>query len=212
MVQTAALGKTTRPVLLPSNWFDLSPRMWHHHQHHLSCTKLVISCFFCLGDSTSKVTSANVRVSNHLCFLISHSPCRMSLLVLSVMFHPECNAAIHKKCLEKIIGKCTGTATNSRDTMVSKAFQCQGCDTPEISLLKMFNFCSCTSGFRIIIWQRLFLCFTRSFRRNASRLTCRIASRSTPTGAPPSVTTVAVCCGVSIDKALNVKVSLLPSF
>uniref|UniRef100_A0A674PPD8 Protein kinase C n=1 Tax=Takifugu rubripes TaxID=31033 RepID=A0A674PPD8_TAKRU len=32
----------------------------------------------------------------------------------------QCNAAIHKRCLEKIIGKCTGTATNSRDTMFQK--------------------------------------------------------------------------------------------
>jgi len=30
----------------------------------------------------------------------------------------ECNAAIHKKCIDKIIGRCTGTAANSRDTMV----------------------------------------------------------------------------------------------
>lgn len=34
--------------------------------------------------------------------------------------YPECNAAIHKRCIEKIIGKCTGSAANSRDTMVSK--------------------------------------------------------------------------------------------
>lgn len=33
----------------------------------------------------------------------------------------ECNAAIHKKCIDKIIGRCTGTATNSRDTIVSWA-------------------------------------------------------------------------------------------
>uniref|UniRef100_A0A3Q3VKJ8 Protein kinase C n=1 Tax=Mola mola TaxID=94237 RepID=A0A3Q3VKJ8_MOLML len=32
----------------------------------------------------------------------------------------QCNAAIHKKCIEKIIGRCTGTATNSRDTMFQK--------------------------------------------------------------------------------------------
>lgn len=32
--------------------------------------------------------------------------------------HEECNAAIHKKCIDKIIGRCTGTAANSRDTMV----------------------------------------------------------------------------------------------
>lgn len=38
-------------------------------------------------------------------------------LTLNVSY-PECNAAIHKKCIDKIIGRCTGTAANSRDTMV----------------------------------------------------------------------------------------------
>uniref|UniRef100_A0A8C5AMS4 Protein kinase C n=1 Tax=Gadus morhua TaxID=8049 RepID=A0A8C5AMS4_GADMO len=32
----------------------------------------------------------------------------------------QCNAAIHKKCIDKIIGRCTGTATNSRETMFQK--------------------------------------------------------------------------------------------
>uniref|UniRef100_A0A8C7C108 Protein kinase C n=1 Tax=Neovison vison TaxID=452646 RepID=A0A8C7C108_NEOVI len=32
----------------------------------------------------------------------------------------ECNAAIHKKCIDKIIGRCTGTAANSRDTIFQK--------------------------------------------------------------------------------------------
>uniref|UniRef100_A0A669D1N7 Protein kinase C n=1 Tax=Oreochromis niloticus TaxID=8128 RepID=A0A669D1N7_ORENI len=32
----------------------------------------------------------------------------------------QCNAAIHRKCSEKIIGKCTRTATNSRETMFQK--------------------------------------------------------------------------------------------
>ncbi|XP_060925398.1 protein kinase C delta type-like [Limanda limanda] len=32
----------------------------------------------------------------------------------------QCNAAIHKKCTEIIIGRCTGTATNSRDTVFQK--------------------------------------------------------------------------------------------
>lgn len=31
----------------------------------------------------------------------------------------ECNAAIHKKCIDKVIAKCTGSAVNSRETMVS---------------------------------------------------------------------------------------------
>uniref|UniRef100_A0A8C4HWT2 Protein kinase C n=1 Tax=Dicentrarchus labrax TaxID=13489 RepID=A0A8C4HWT2_DICLA len=32
----------------------------------------------------------------------------------------QCNAAIHKKCIEIIIGRCTGTATNSRETVFQK--------------------------------------------------------------------------------------------
>uniref|UniRef100_A0A673ZP37 Protein kinase C n=1 Tax=Salmo trutta TaxID=8032 RepID=A0A673ZP37_SALTR len=32
----------------------------------------------------------------------------------------QCNAAIHKKCIDKIIGRCTGTAENSRDTVFQK--------------------------------------------------------------------------------------------
>lgn len=32
----------------------------------------------------------------------------------------QCNAAIHKKCIDKIIGRCTGTAANSRDTIFQK--------------------------------------------------------------------------------------------
>ncbi|XP_054480264.1 protein kinase C theta type [Anoplopoma fimbria] len=32
----------------------------------------------------------------------------------------ECNAAIHKKCIDKIIAKCTGSAINSKETMIHK--------------------------------------------------------------------------------------------
>uniref|UniRef100_A0A8C6WZG3 Protein kinase C n=1 Tax=Neogobius melanostomus TaxID=47308 RepID=A0A8C6WZG3_9GOBI len=32
----------------------------------------------------------------------------------------QCNAAIHKKCTTLVIARCTGTATNSRDTMFQK--------------------------------------------------------------------------------------------
>uniref|UniRef100_A0A671VAT0 Protein kinase C n=1 Tax=Sparus aurata TaxID=8175 RepID=A0A671VAT0_SPAAU len=32
----------------------------------------------------------------------------------------QCNAAIHKKCIEIIIARCTGTAANSRDTVFQK--------------------------------------------------------------------------------------------
>ncbi|XP_075900034.1 protein kinase C theta type isoform X2 [Nelusetta ayraudi] len=32
----------------------------------------------------------------------------------------ECNAAIHKKCIDKVIAKCTGSAVNSKETLIHK--------------------------------------------------------------------------------------------
>ncbi|XP_068611073.1 protein kinase C theta type [Brachionichthys hirsutus] len=32
----------------------------------------------------------------------------------------QCNAAIHKKCIDKVIAECTGSAINSRETMIHK--------------------------------------------------------------------------------------------
>ncbi|XP_053572400.1 protein kinase C theta type isoform X2 [Bombina bombina] len=32
----------------------------------------------------------------------------------------HCNAAIHKKCIDKVIAKCTGSAINSKETMLNK--------------------------------------------------------------------------------------------
>ncbi|XP_069485769.1 protein kinase C theta type [Ambystoma mexicanum] len=32
----------------------------------------------------------------------------------------QCNVAIHKKCIDKVIAKCTGSAVNSRETMIHK--------------------------------------------------------------------------------------------
>lgn len=55
-----------------------------------------------------------------------------------------------------------------------------------------------------------FLCAC-SFRKSASRLICHIALSTITTRAPHSATTVAVCCGVSTDRASNVKVSLMCS-
>lgn len=54
-------------------------------------------------------------------------------------FLSECNAAIHKKCIDKIIGRCTGTAANSRDTVVRITYLCS---TPcTVSFLHMsWNF------------------------------------------------------------------------
>uniref|UniRef100_A0AAQ4R647 Protein kinase C n=1 Tax=Gasterosteus aculeatus aculeatus TaxID=481459 RepID=A0AAQ4R647_GASAC len=32
----------------------------------------------------------------------------------------QCNAAIHKKCIDKVLAKCTGSAINSKETMIHK--------------------------------------------------------------------------------------------
>lgn len=52
----------------------------------------------------------------------------------------------------------------------------------------------------------------RSSKRSASKLICRIVSSTITTKVPRSVTTVAVCCGASIDRDSNVKVSTDGSF
>ncbi|KAG7233135.1 hypothetical protein INR49_007431, partial [Caranx melampygus] len=70
----------------------------------------------------------------------------------------QCNAAIHKKCIDKIIGRCTGTAANSRDTVFQK--------------------------------ERFKIDMPHRFKINNYM-------------SPPSVTTVAVCCGASSSRASN---------
>ncbi|KPP68293.1 protein kinase C theta type-like, partial [Scleropages formosus] len=47
----------------------------------------------------------------------------LSLTVPPLSF-PECNAAIHKKCIDKVIAKCTGSAVNSKETMMKVANLC----------------------------------------------------------------------------------------
>lgn len=80
-------------------------------------------CASLTGDSTSKAINAGVSVQNIavLCayfFFCKHFASIMKDVNLLSFILSECNAAIHKKCIDKIIGRCTGTAANSRDTMV----------------------------------------------------------------------------------------------
>lgn len=55
----------------------------------------------------------------HICL---YERCSPAINVLHIPSLPECNAAIHKKCIDKIIGRCTGTAANSRDTVVRRDY------------------------------------------------------------------------------------------
>lgn len=50
---------------------------------------------------------------------LAFSICLLTIFYFLFISLKECNAAIHKKCIDKIIGRCTGTAANSRDTMVN---------------------------------------------------------------------------------------------
>ncbi|MEQ2198069.1 hypothetical protein XENOCAPTIV_007270 [Xenoophorus captivus] len=65
---------------------------------YINCSHLHLAShfsFFCTaGVSTSRATSADVSISFF-----------------------QCNAAIHKKCIDKVIAKCTGSAVNSKETM-----------------------------------------------------------------------------------------------
>lgn len=55
------------------------------------------------------------------------------------IFLSECNAAIHKKCIDKIIGRCIGTAANSRDTVVWITYLfCTSCPVRPIFALPAF--------------------------------------------------------------------------
>ncbi|KAG2460167.1 KPCT kinase, partial [Polypterus senegalus] len=60
-----------------------------------------------------KYTTSSVMSSPPHFSLSRHS-------VLSAMNLSECNAAIHKKCIDKVIAKCTGSAVNSKETMIHK--------------------------------------------------------------------------------------------
>jgi len=40
-----------------------------------------------------------------------------------------CNCAVHKKCHEKILGKCPGSAKESRETKVHSKLGDHGCTT-----------------------------------------------------------------------------------
>jgi len=43
------------------------------------------------------------------------------MVILAVRLFTVCNCAVHKKCHDKILGKCTGSAKDSRETKVKVA-------------------------------------------------------------------------------------------
>ena len=43
----------------------------------------------------------------------------MACVIPAVRLVAVCNCAVHKKCHDKILGRCTGSATDSRETKVT---------------------------------------------------------------------------------------------
>lgn len=84
----------------------------------------------------------------------------------SYFMSPECNAAIHKKCIDSVIYRCTGTAANSRDTMVSvstdtKESEMSIADLAQMVCLKMaFSFHVASKAVWLSFWIYIYLVFT----------------------------------------------------
>lgn len=88
-----------------------------------------LCCCLLTGAWISRVTSVNVSATSRP--HCTHG-CQQSLLGAldnSPLFHPppgfsECSVAIHKKCIDKVIATCTGSAINRNETMVSSSGKC----------------------------------------------------------------------------------------
>lgn len=97
---------------------------------HISHFFMIMSHFTCFfsttGVLTSRVISADVSVGLLSCEVVNgqvwYHQTTSICLILSSLCLSECNAAIHKKCIDKVIAKCTGSAINSKETMVSICF------------------------------------------------------------------------------------------
>uniref|UniRef100_A0A3P9IZW8 protein kinase C n=1 Tax=Oryzias latipes TaxID=8090 RepID=A0A3P9IZW8_ORYLA len=94
--------------------------VWYDREHQRSpfssapITTAVV--FLSAGASTSRATSADVSAAS----VHGNATLRSFLHLNSLFFLLECNAAIHKKCIDKVIAKCTGSAVNSKETMIHK--------------------------------------------------------------------------------------------
>uniref|UniRef100_A0A668TDR2 Protein kinase C n=1 Tax=Oreochromis aureus TaxID=47969 RepID=A0A668TDR2_OREAU len=108
-------------------WVDLHPsgKVMMAVQYFLEDADAVL----CMTDLRGAIKQAKIHfIKNHE-FIATFfrqptfcSVCREFVWGLNKQGYKcrQCNAAIHKKCIDKIIGRCTGTAANSRDTVFQK--------------------------------------------------------------------------------------------
>lgn len=116
---------TTDPIYCPVfACRGLNKQGYKCRREHLHFTS-----FVCLVSSFKIILSVVKCIGLSIQFAIESLPRGPDLNWLRVnkslplLSSSECNAAIHKKCIEKIIGRCTGTAANSRDTVVRITFR-----------------------------------------------------------------------------------------
>uniref|UniRef100_A0A672S4K4 Protein kinase C n=1 Tax=Sinocyclocheilus grahami TaxID=75366 RepID=A0A672S4K4_SINGR len=84
----------------------------HHRRGAIKQAKVhVVKCHEFTATFFPQPTFCSVFSTESLSGLLLHT---------SLYFSPECNAAIHKKCIDKVIAKCTGSAINSKETMIHK--------------------------------------------------------------------------------------------
>lgn len=124
------MSRVQRHVLPPADLLLRLQRIrlvWNKHGHqtdpliyHISHFFLCCCFFYFLPQGSEQAglpvqtwvsfsTDANLKPS------LTLSQCISSL---SSHCLSECNAAIHKKCIDKVIAKCTGSAVNSKETLV----------------------------------------------------------------------------------------------
>ncbi|KAB1253983.1 Protein kinase C theta type [Camelus dromedarius] len=104
----------------------------------------------------------------------------------------QCNAAIHKKCIDKVIAKCTGSAVNSRETMFHKErFKI---DMPH--RFKVYNYKSPTfcEHCGTLLW-------------GLARQGLKCDGDANPTG--PSVVSFLSACGMNVHHRCQTKVANL---
>lgn len=105
-------------VLLCLQRVCLVRNILRHHIITLLITILVISPVFVHHRGLNKQGYQCRRESYFPFMEVWIIPSLSYISFLSSFCLLECNAAIHKKCIDKVIAKCTGSAINSKETMV----------------------------------------------------------------------------------------------
>uniref|UniRef100_A0AAY4EK90 Protein kinase C n=1 Tax=Denticeps clupeoides TaxID=299321 RepID=A0AAY4EK90_9TELE len=112
-------------------WVELKPqgRLLMEARYFLERSGKCAFCLFALHQRRGAIKQAKVHVVKCHEFTATFFPqptfcsvCKDFVWGLNKQGYQcrQCNAAIHKKCIDKVIAKCTGSAVNSKETMIHK--------------------------------------------------------------------------------------------